>query len=532
MGGLQYCFEQKKRGSKDNKMMRLTNHKNRQIPNLFFSKGNIISLKNDEDKNNSDSEISKNNTIENKDKYITIKKYKKKRSKNLSVDNNHTNHTIRKNTYDTNSEKKSNFRKKNFMNYETIGEGRFGKICFCVKLSGAERYTVKIFNKLTEKKKKRITNNLERIYKLDHKNILKAIEVNENDMIEEFGDLSILYESVNSRSVDEIMKEFGGFDEKLLKIYIKQILEGLKYLHENKIYHKNLKPTNILVDEGNIKISDCLVDSLILGNSKSIFKDLLKSEKINYYIPPFFIKEMNDYKDKLTNASDATSFDEKAFTQWKSFDLWCLGCSIIEVASKKKPWSHYNFKDNLDFLKFIGSTNLVPTIPQKLSAQCHELLQVLFNYKLTKEKDIYEKIFNLDFFKENTESNINNNKNNNNLSETQTNGHHSDDSNSFSSNNPNSESGIQLGQYLAKNKVTNLLNSNDNASFSVSYTIEESNSLAQSFNKLNQSNSIAGKRNMNVIINNNMMEKVEEAQAQNEYSPDYVKVKKENNFEL
>ena len=114
MGGLQYCFEQKKSGKKDNKMMRLTSHKNNKINKSFYSKGNIISLKNDDDKNNSDSEISKNNTIENKDKYITIKKYKKKRSKNLSVDNNHTNHTIRKNTYDTNSEKKSNFRKKKF----------------------------------------------------------------------------------------------------------------------------------------------------------------------------------------------------------------------------------------------------------------------------------------------------------------------------------------------------------------------------------------------------------------------------------
>ena len=532
MGGLQYCFEQKKRGSKDNKMMRLTNHKNRQIPNLFFSKGNIISLKNDEDKNNSDSEISKNNTIENKDKYITIKKYKKKRSKNLSVDNNHMNHTIRKNTYDTNSEKKSNFRKKNFMNYETIGEGRFGKICFCVKLSGVERYTVKIFNKLNEKKKNKIIKNLDRIYKLDHKNILKAVPFNENDMIEEFGDLSILYESVNSRSVNDLMKEYGSFDEKLLKIYIKQILEGLKYLHENKIYHKNLKPTNILVDEGNIKIADCLVDSLILGNSKNFFKDLLKSDTINYYIPPFFVKEMNDYNEKRTNTSDTASMDEKAFTQWKSFDLWWLGCSIIEVASKKKPWSHYNFKDSLDFIKFLGSTNLAPLIPQKLSAQCHKLLEVLFNYSLTKEKDIYEKIFNLDFFKENNPSN--NNKNNNNLSETQTNGHHSDDSNSFSSNNPNSESGMQLGQYLAKNKVTNLLNSNENASFSISYTMDESNSLAQSFTKLNQSN-LSGKRNMNIKINknpNNMMEKVDEAQAQNEYSPDYVKLKKENNFEL
>ena len=196
---------------------------------------------------------------------------------------------------------------------------------------------------------------------------------------------------------------------------------------------------------------------------------------------------------------------------------------------KKKPWSHYNFKDSLDFIKFLGSTNLAPLIPQKLSAQCHKLLEVLFNYSLTKEKDIYEKIFNLDFFKENNPSNPN--KNNNNLSETQTNGHHSDDSNSFSSNNPNSESGMQLGQYLAKNKVTNLLNSNENASFSISYTMDESNSLAQSFTKLNQSN-LSGKRNMNVIINNNMMEKVDEAQAQNEYSPDYVKLKKENNFEL
>ena len=40
---------------------------------------------------------------------------------------------------------------------------------------------------------------------------------------------------------------------------------------------------------------------------------------------------------------------------------------------------------------------------------------------------------------------------------------------------------------------------------------------------------------MNIKINNNnkhMMEKVDEALAQNEYSPDYVKLKKENNFEL
>ena len=86
---------------------------------------------------------------------------------------------------------------------------------------------------------------------------------------------------------------------------------------------------------------------------------------------------------------------------------------------------------------------------------------------------------------------------------------------------------MQLGQYLAKNKVVNVLNPNENASFRISYTMEENNSLTQS-------NSFV-KRNLNIKLNtikNNMMEKVDEAQAQNEYSPDYVKAKKENNFEL
>ena len=529
MGGLQYCFEQKKNEKKDNEMMRLTGDKSNQINNLFFTKkGKIISRKNDEDKNNSFSEIKKTNTSGKKDISINIKKYNKKRSKNLSVDKYDT---TRKNTSDTKSEKKNNFKQKKFMKYETIGKGSSGQICFCVKLSGVERYTVKIFNKINEKQKKRIIKNLDNIYKLDHKNILKAVPYNVNDIIDEFGDFSILYESANSRSVDNIMKEYGSFDEKLLKVYIKQILEGLKYLHENKIYHKNLKPTNFLVDEGTVKISDCLVDSLILGNSKNFYNNLLKMEKINPYIPPFFIKEINDYNDKKTNDSDNISTTEKVFKNWKSFDLWCLGCSIIEVASKKKPWSHYNFKDNLDFIKFIGSTNLVPTIPQKLSAQCQELIHVLFNYSLTKEKDIYEKLFNLDFFKENIPSNKN--SINNNLTESHSNGHQSDDSNSLSSGSQNNESGMQLGQYLAKNKVVNLLNSNDNASFSISYTVEESNSLTQSYIISNQSN-LSNRRNINIKINNNinMMEKVDEAQAQNEYSPDYVKLKKENNFEL
>lgn len=71
------------------------------------------------------------------------------------------------------------------------------------------------------------------------------------------------------------------------------MLEGLQYLHKLKIYHKNLKPSIILVDiDGTIKISDFLIDNLMLGDADDLYNILLKSDIINYYIHHFLYKQL------------------------------------------------------------------------------------------------------------------------------------------------------------------------------------------------------------------------------------------------
>nr|AFZ78861.1 serine/threonine protein kinase [Coptotermes formosanus] len=100
--------------------------------------------------------------------------------------------------------------------------------------------------------------------------------------------------------------------------FFSQMISFLKYLHQLKVIHRDLKPGNILLAEGNIvKISGFTFSKLFETD------DFVATSKVGTpsYLPPEIIKE------------EPYSFP---------VDVWCLGCIIYECMTGKPPFYHQN----------------------------------------------------------------------------------------------------------------------------------------------------------------------------------------------
>lgn len=118
-----------------------------------------------------------------------------------------------------------------------------------------------------------------------------------------------------------MLSKFGPFSENIIRVYAKQILKGLKYLHDNNIIHRDIKGANILVDtKGTVKLADFGCAKLFQGiQANSNFKSVLGTP---YWMAPEVLN---------VGFSIVTAQVIRAEGYGRSADIWSLGCTIIEV---------------------------------------------------------------------------------------------------------------------------------------------------------------------------------------------------------
>lgn len=70
--------------------------------------------------------------------------------------------------------------------------------------------------------------------------------------------MDIVLEYVSGGSIRQLLDKFqSSFTEHIIKLYTRQIVEGIEYLHRNGTIHRDLKCANLLVEtSGIVKVSD------------------------------------------------------------------------------------------------------------------------------------------------------------------------------------------------------------------------------------------------------------------------------------
>ena len=147
-----------------------------------------------------------------------------------------------------------------------LGKGSFGTVNIVTRKQDNKIYAMKRVNisTLSDKDKQSSLNEIRILASLSHKNIIayKDAFFDENsktlNIVMEYADNGDM-----SQKIKYNLKNGLIFSENIIWNYLIQILEGLHYLHEHNIIHRDLKSANIfLTQEGIVKIGDLNVSKI------------------------------------------------------------------------------------------------------------------------------------------------------------------------------------------------------------------------------------------------------------------------------
>ena len=214
------------------------------------------------------------------------------------------------------------------------------------------------------------------------------------------------YQSDLSELIKQQITKKNFFSENIIISIFTQIFNGIKYLHDLNILHRNINPSNIVLISNKtvkISISNFFLRSLFNENERSI--TFVNNNYLEYMSPEMVMNIPYSFKN----------------------DIWALGVLLFHMLSLKLP---FNFKqlNEIQFTKKVDSNLLYNRLPKYFSNDiknlCVQLLKafpadrpdintIFLKYKIFSNKNDF--LINMNKTECNNDKNINNINNNKHL---------------------------------------------------------------------------------------------------------------------
>lgn len=174
---------------------------------------------------------------------------------------------------------------------QSLGEGAFAKVVMGLDRSTLEKFAVKIIDKQSDDELglQFVWRELNVMKSVNHPNIVRTY-----DIFDTKNRLYIVLEYMPGGTLGEILKKLGRFTEDQARPILKDILEGVAYLHDKSIVHRDLKLKNILCETKEMPVRVKLADFGLANfvGVRTVSKVALQSQVGSpHYVAPEVLRE-------------------------------------------------------------------------------------------------------------------------------------------------------------------------------------------------------------------------------------------------
>lgn len=144
---------------------------------------------------------------------------------------------------------------------------------------------------------------------LDHPNILRI-----KNVVEDFNNIYIVTDRANTDLFDVILDQ--KLREEVIRCVFIQLLDALEYLHAKNIVHRDVKPENILLNNGTVMLTD-------------------------FGFARHFVDENGEHVDMTTPCGSPPYVAPEVLVgsySGPTVDVWSAGCTLFAMVTRTLPW--------------------------------------------------------------------------------------------------------------------------------------------------------------------------------------------------
>lgn len=215
---------------------------------------------------------------------------------------------------------------------EVIGKGSYGVVCSAYDTHLGEKVAIKKINDIFEhvSDATRILREIKLLRLLRHPDIVEIKHILLPPSRREFKDIYVVFELMES-DLHQVIKANDDLTPEHYQFFLYQLLRGLKYIHTANVFHRDLKPKNILAN------ADCKLKICDFGLARVAFNDTPTAIFWTDYV--------------ATRWYRAPELCGSFFSKYTpAIDIWSIGCIFAELLTGKPLFPGKNVVHQLDLM--------------------------------------------------------------------------------------------------------------------------------------------------------------------------------------